>query len=49
MNGQSKGTSGVVDLGTVITEHQSLTDYVTYTYVGSIDDLTPTELNTIFS
>lgn len=49
MNGQSKGTSGVVNLGTVITEHQSLTDYVTYTYVGSIEDLTPTELNTIFS
>ncbi len=24
MNGQSKGTSGVVDLGTVITQHQSL-------------------------
>lgn len=28
MNGASKGTSGVVDLGTVITEHQSLTNYV---------------------
>jgi hypothetical protein len=28
MNGASKGTSGVVDLGTVITAHQSLTDYV---------------------
>ena len=28
MNGSSKGTSGVVDLGTVITEHQSLTNYV---------------------
>ena len=27
MNGVSKGTSGVVDLGTVITEHQSLADY----------------------
>ena len=24
MNGSSKGTSGVIDLGTVITEHQSL-------------------------
>ena len=29
MNGESKGTSGVVDLGTVITEHQSLADYYT--------------------
>ena len=28
MNGVSKGTSGVVDLGTVITEHQSLAGYV---------------------
>ena len=28
MNGASKGTSGVVDLGTVITEHQSLTNYI---------------------
>lgn len=28
MNGTSKGTSGVVDLGTVLTEHQSLTNYV---------------------
>ena len=28
VNGASKGTSGVVDLGTVITEHQSLTNYV---------------------
>ena len=29
MNGSSKGTSGVVDLGTVLTEHQSLENYVT--------------------
>ena len=29
MNGASKGTSGVVDLGTVLTEHQSLANYVT--------------------
>lgn len=29
MNGTSKGTSGVVDLGTVLTEHQSLENYVT--------------------
>lgn len=27
MNGASKGTSGVVDLGTVLTEHQSLAGY----------------------
>lgn len=27
MNGVSKGTSGVVDLGTVVTEHQDLTAY----------------------
>lgn len=31
MNGTSKGTSGVVDLGTVITSHQSLDNYVTTT------------------
>lgn len=29
MNGASKGTSGVVDLGTVITEHQDLSGYQT--------------------
>lgn len=29
MNGASKGTSGVVDLGTVLTAHQSLANYVT--------------------
>lgn len=29
MNGASKGTSGVVDLGTVLTEHQSLSSYAT--------------------
>ena len=34
MNGASKGTSGVVDLGTVITEHQSLSGYATETWVG---------------
>ena len=28
MNGASKGTSGVVDLGTVLTAHQSLSGYV---------------------
>lgn len=29
MNGSSKGTSGVIDLGMVLTEHQSLENYVT--------------------
>lgn len=32
MNSTSKGTSGVVDLGTVLTEHQSLSSYVTSGY-----------------
>lgn len=32
MNNTSKGTSGVVDLGTVLTEHQSLSSYVTSGY-----------------
>lgn len=36
MNGESKGTSGVVDLGTVITEHQSLSDYYTKTEVDGL-------------
>lgn len=36
MNGTSKGTSGVVDLGTVITEHQSLADYYTKTEVDGL-------------
>lgn len=35
MNGVSKGTSGVVDLGTVITEHQSLEGLATTTQVSS--------------
>ena len=30
MNGASKGTSGVVDLGTILTEHQSLESYANY-------------------
>ena len=33
MNGVSKGTSGVVDLGTVLTSHQSLAGYATTQYV----------------
>ena len=40
MNGASKGTSGVVDLGTVITEHQSLSGYATETWVGQQGYLT---------
>lgn len=32
MNSTNKGTSGVVDLGTVLTEHQSLSSYVTSGY-----------------
>ena len=35
MNGVSKGTSGVVDLGTVLTEHQSLSSYATSAYYDS--------------
>lgn len=33
MNGSSKGTSGVVDLGTVITEHQDISGLATKDYV----------------
>ena len=36
MNGTSKGTSGVVDLGTVITEHQSLEGYVQDTDLATV-------------
>jgi hypothetical protein len=35
MNGASKGTNGVVDLGTVITSHQSLSNYYTKSEVDS--------------
>ena len=41
MNGVSKGTSGVVDLGTVITSHQSLD--------GKQDKLTTAQLNAVNS
>lgn len=34
---------------TFLTEHQSLANYVTYDYIGSLDDLTTAELNTIFN
>lgn len=51
MNGVSKGTSGVVDLGTVITSHQSLDDYATKTYVGNkfseLVNSAPDTLNTL--
>ena len=35
MNGVSKGTSGVVDLGTVLTSHQSLAGYLQNTATGT--------------
>ena len=37
MNGASKGTSGVVDLGTVLTEHQSLSGYMYSVSYNSTD------------
>lgn len=40
MNGASKGTSGVIDLGTVLTEHQSLADYATKESVNAKADAT---------
>ena len=41
MNGSVISTSGVADLGTVITSHQSLTNYVTKTeFENSINDVT---------
>ena len=47
MNGASKGTSGVVDLGTVLTSHQSLSGYATETYVqNQIAAAITTALNT---
>ena len=70
MNGVSKGTSGVVNLGTVLTDHQDISgkvdkvtgmglssnDYTTAEKnklaginIGSLDSLTTTELNSIFS
>ena len=70
MNGVSKGTSGVVDLGTILTSHQDISgkvdkvtgmglssnDYTTTEKnklaginIGSLDSLTTSELNSIFS
>lgn len=47
MNGASHGTSGVVDLGTVLTAHQSLSGYATETYVqNQIAAAITTALNT---
>lgn len=46
MNGASKGTSGVVDLGTVLTAHQDLNDYYTKSQTSSasqISDAIPTK------
>ena len=40
MNGASKGTSGEVDLGTVITSHQSLDGYATEKWVEDKEYLT---------
>jgi hypothetical protein len=40
MNGVSKGTSGVVDLGTVVTEHQDLTAYELKPVVVSLVEAT---------
>ena len=51
MNGVSKGTSGVVDLGTVITSHQDLSDYelkpITISSSETIASITP-QNNTIY-
>lgn len=70
MNGVTKGTSGAVDLGTVLTSHQDISgkvdkvtgmglstnDYTTAEKnklaginIGSLDSLTTSELNSIFS
>jgi len=40
MNGVVKGTEGVVDLGTVLTAHQSLTNYYTKSQTSSVAQLT---------
>lgn len=49
MNGASKGTSGVVDLGTVITEHQSLAAYRTATNQDTIDNEQNTRISNLES
>lgn len=40
MNGSSKGTSGIIDLGTVLTSHQSLSGYATENWVNNKGFLT---------
>ena len=40
MNGENKGNSGVVDLGTVLTEHQSLSNYYTKSQIDNAGYLT---------
>jgi hypothetical protein len=51
MNGVSKGTSGVINLGTVITAHQSLNGYATTQYVdntvGNLVGSAPAVLDTL--
>ena len=39
MNGASKGTSGIVDLGTVLTAHQSLANYYTMADTSSSNEI----------
>ena len=39
MNGASKGTSGNVDLGTVLTAHQSLANYYTKSETSSANEI----------
>jgi len=49
MNGNSMGTSGVVDLGTVITSHQSLANYVTLDGTQTITGSKTFSVNTAFT
>ena len=49
MNGASKGTSGVVDLGTVLTSHQSLANYVTLNGAQTITGVKTFNANTNFN
>lgn len=49
MNGVSKGTSGVVDLGTVLTSHQSLANYVTLNGAQTITGVKTFNANTNFN
>lgn len=49
MNGASKGTSGVVDLGTVITAHQSLSAYRTSSAQDAIDNAITAKMSSLAS